>query len=157
MQMEVHGRGSRLAPPSSRVGLKTDVALCCSCERILSGCLTLFLLFLLPEFRPVKSLTWLRWAAGGCSSPTVMACLKCSHHVSRRVWQTWVWACNLSVCLVGTDLGAARRQSHSPLPPRFRPARPQVSAVQALFPQIVASQPNLKNARVDLVSYLSKM
>lgn len=114
--------------------MRTSIALfyVTQIKTVLFCCLTLpfFLSHLWTGSWTEKSRSWLQWAAGGCSSPTVVACLaprRCRHPGALQVSQTWALASNLSVSLAGTDHGAARRQSHMLPPPRFRPAHPPVS------------------------------
>lgn len=78
-----------------------------------------------------QSQSWLQWAAGGCFSQTATPCLalkRCLCPGTRQVSQTWAWAFSLSVCLAGTNPGAARRRTRTRPCPMFKPAHPLVSA-----------------------------
>lgn len=123
------------------------------CDTDLTARLTVLFLFLWTGSRTQKSRSWLQWAAGGCSSPTVV-CLaprRWHHPGRRRVSQTWVWASNLCGCLDGTDPGATRTRTFTPPPPRSRPAPHLVSIVS--FSLVWQSKPwiwtfRLCNARM---------
>lgn len=77
-----------------------------------------------------KSRSWLQWAAGGCFSPTAVACpapRRCRRPGAHRVSRTWGWASSLSGCPDGTDPGAVRTQTHTHPPPSFSPVPHPVS------------------------------
>lgn len=102
------------------------------CDTDLTARLTVSVFCFPPELDrgPKKSRSWLQWAAGGCSSPTVaprLAPRRWHHPGHRRVSQTWAWASSLCGCPAGTDPGATRTQTLTPPPPRSRPAPHPVS------------------------------